>query len=197
MPDSVLSGGAMQGAGTGTTPRAVSMSSGLRPARPTNANGVQVTPLLPANFQALGRLTGRQSDVINLVVHQLPQPTEDSSLEHILRFRQDEDARRSLRRLRAWIAKAIHDAAPISDLQTELQLFIDRYAEYMRIHRLKSEVGTLETFFTTTADVVGNIAKLNLGAAVKALFEVRARRIALMEAELQAPGREAAFIVEA
>jgi len=46
-------------------------------------------------------------------------------------------------------------------------------------------------------EVTENVLKLRLKNAIDALYSVHDRRVALLEAELSAPGREVAFISQA
>lgn len=160
------------------------------------ANRMPVAPLLPRYFEAFAS-SGREGTVLNVVFDQLPQPSDSADVDDVLRFRSDEEARRSFRRLHGWMVDAARGTKTANELAAELQLLVDKYTEYMRLHKMKSETGALEAFFTTAADIVGNVAKLDLGSAVRTLFTMRQKKIALLEAEMSAPGREVAYIVAA
>ena len=67
----------------------------------------------------------------------------------------------------------------------------------MQLHRMKTNVGTLETIVTTTAEVFGDLASFKWGKAAEALFSLKRRNVALLEGELTAPGNEVAYIVKA
>jgi hypothetical protein len=62
---------------------------------------------------------------------------------------------------------------------------------------MKVTTGALETIVTAAGEALENIAKLKFGALTKSVFSVRHRKIQLLEAERQAPGRELAYIVKA
>ncbi|MEA2165258.1 MAG: hypothetical protein QOK37_3385 [Thermoanaerobaculia bacterium] len=153
------------------------------------------TPLLPPNFALF--TAGRDEGVAQIVVERLPMPDDSVSVEEILRFREDDDARRSFRRLHAWMAEAARGGRSRHELAEELELLIDKYTEYMRIHKMKAQTGYLETFFTAAADVLTGLAHLDLASATRSLFALRMRKIGLLEAEMAAPGREVAYVVSA
>lgn len=67
----------------------------------------------------------------------------------------------------------------------------------MWLHRMKTNVGTLETVVTTTAEFLGDLVSFKWGKAAEALFSLKRRHVVLLEGELTAPGSEVAYIVKA
>ena len=67
----------------------------------------------------------------------------------------------------------------------------------MKLHRMKTNVGALETIVTTSAEVLGDLVSFKWGKAAQALFSLKRRQLALLEGELTAPGNEVAYIVKA
>jgi hypothetical protein len=127
----------------------------------------------------------------------LPEPSADTPWEEILNFGQDPAARAALANLRKWMATIAKDSPSPGGGEDELTALLDDYEPHLRLHRIKSERGTLEAFLTTTAEVASAIVTMKWGAAVKALFDVSRAEIALLEAEQSAPGREVAYIAHA
>jgi hypothetical protein len=62
---------------------------------------------------------------------------------------------------------------------------------------MKINTGVLETVVTTGAEVMGALASFKWGKAAEALFSLKRRKVALLEAELTAPGNAVAYIVKA
>jgi hypothetical protein len=135
--------------------------------------------------------------VIDMVLHQLPQPDENTPWEAILDWRADADAQVKFRRLKLWMSNVVRGEKSPKDLEDELRYLIDEYRNYMALHNIKANTGVIRTLFVTAADIAGKVASLKWGEAAKALFVFHERRIALLEAEQKAPGREVAYIVEA
>jgi hypothetical protein len=67
----------------------------------------------------------------------------------------------------------------------------------MRLHKMKTNVGVLETVVVSTAEILEDLIKFNWGKLAKTLFSFKQREIALLEGELKAPGNEVAYIVKA
>lgn len=84
-----------------------------------------------------------------------------------------------------------------AEIRQEIEWLVHEYRAHMHLHRMKITLGALETIVTATGDALENIANLKFGALAKAAFSLKHRRIQLLEAERQAPGRELAYIVRA
>jgi hypothetical protein len=84
-----------------------------------------------------------------------------------------------------------------AEVEEKLAYLIDQYQQHMRLHRMKTNTGTLETIVTLGAEVLGNLVSFKWGKAAQALFSLKKREIALLEGELTAPGNEIAYIVKA
>jgi hypothetical protein len=135
--------------------------------------------------------------VLNIVIGRLPIPAPDTPFEAVLEFRSDPEAMRALRRLRHWMAGIARSGLSSQDIEGELNDLLDRYTEYMNLHKLKYYNGTFESLMSVSLDVLENLTRLKFKTAFDSLFSLRARTLALTEAELKAPGREAAYISRA
>jgi len=135
--------------------------------------------------------------LLSIVLEALPHPSNDTPWERIIEFRSDDGVRRSLRRLRHWLNKTARDPSSLRYADDELNDLLDRYEEYMRLQKLKIQRSKFETIVTASADVLENLATLRVGVAARAAFSLARQDIALLEAELAAPGREVAFIAKA
>jgi len=133
--------------------------------------------------------------VLEIVINRLPTPTADTPLEAVIEFRSDPDAMRALRRLRQWMSRIARQGSSAKDIEAELDDLIDRYTEYMNVHKMKCHLGTLHSLVSVSLDVLENLTRLRFKAAFDAFFSLRSQRLALTEAEINAPGREAAYIV--
>jgi hypothetical protein len=134
---------------------------------------------------------------IEVVLKQLPQPDELTPWEAILDWRQDEDAQVKFARLKRWMNSVLVDEKKPADLEDELRYLIDEYAAHMRLHRMKANTGPIRMVIVEGAQFAENLLKVKWGKAAEQLFSFRERRVALLEAEQKAPGREIAYIVDA
>jgi hypothetical protein len=124
----------------------------------------------------------------------VPLPDDGTSWEDILDYRNDPDARTRFLRLKHWMNEAVAQNRSPAVLHDELQTLLAEYEDYMKLHRMKIRSGAMETFITTTAEVLEGLLKLKWSDSARALFSFRRRRIQLLEAEREAPGRQLAHL---
>lgn len=159
--------------------------------------GIDATPLGSIPAQSPDADDHKMAAVIRVTLAALPVPNDDTPWEQIIDFRQNDEARLSLRRLRHWMRSAATENMSEATLADELQLMLDNYAEHMRLHRMKYHHGVLETIVTAGAEIAESILKLKFATLAHQCFSVKADRIKLLEAEMSAPGREVAYIATA
>jgi len=135
-----------------------------------------------------------KTDVLNIVIENIPTPDESVTWEQILDFRNDPDSQGKILALRNWINKTARSGASYNEIQDELEFLLYNYERHMELHKMKHNVDTFEAIVVTTAEVLEGIAKLNLADSVRKLFSIKHRRVELLEAELNNPGAEIAYI---
>jgi hypothetical protein len=153
-------------------------------------------PVLPTEPR-LALPNNTATNVALVVVTQLPTPSEQVSWEQIIDFRADPDARAGLLGLRRWMRTLDDEKLTINKVHEELEYLLHQYEYYMRLHKMKFEYGLLRTAISFSFEVMENVVKLRLKNATKTLYSVQDRRVALLEAEMSAPGREIAYISRA
>jgi len=138
-----------------------------------------------------------QHNAARIVLKSLPIPTGENSWDKLVDFRRDSDTKTKLSRLRQWMFKISRQDLKPNEIEQELEWAVRDYTEHMKVHELKVTTGTVETVVTATAEVLENVMKFNFSKAAKAMFALKKRKVQLMEAELNAPGRELAYVVKA
>jgi hypothetical protein len=139
----------------------------------------------------------KKTVVIQLALKSLPIPDESTSWEQIIEYRSDPDSRSKFLALRHWMSEVARAELAPAEVEEKLEYLIDQYQKHMRLHRMKTNVGTLETIVTTGAEFLGDLVSFKWGKAAEALFSLKRRQVALLEGELTAPGNEVAYIVKA
>lgn len=136
-------------------------------------------------------------DVIRILINSLPVPDEHTPWEQIIEYRSDPDSQSKFLALRHWMSEVARAELTPAEVEEKLEYLIDQYQQHMRLHRMKTNVGTLETIVTTGAEFLGDLVSFKWGKAAEALFSLKRRQVALLEGELTAPGNEVAYIVKA
>lgn len=138
--------------------------------------------------------TTHLSEALQVAVNQLPLPQEDTPWEAIWDWRNDRDARRMYLRFRTWINRIASTHASVREMSDEAASQLADYQAYMAIHHRHMRQSRVEVFVTTTAEIIESLATFRLSSAVSRLFDLRRSEIRLLKGELDAPGREVAYI---
>ena len=162
----------------------------------TIVNGIDAVSLLPA--YDLPQATGLTKDTVaQVVLRRLPLPDDETPWEQVLDFRNDPDNRGALLALRRWMRKLSAENLNPLEIQQELDWLTSEFTKHMKLHSMKANLETIETLIKLPADLLANLVKLDFSKLSEPLFVVHKRKLALMEAEITAPGREINFILKA
>jgi hypothetical protein len=157
---------------------------------------VNAVPILIDRSLEIDRPSTR-SDVVHLVLNQLPMPGPTHSLEDILAFRDEARKDGLIEGLRVWINEMASGKLTPIEVSDKLEHLTSQYERTLKLEKMRRDTSVVETFVTTTAEVAEALAKFQWSKIAKMLFEVRHKQLELMKAELSAPGREVAYIVKA
>lgn len=158
---------------------------------------VEACPVLSDIVPQLPIQRSEKGETISLTFKALPIPDDSVSWEQIIEYRSDPDSQSKFLALRHWMSEVARAELTPAEVEEKLEYLIDQYQKHMRLHRMKTNVGTLETIVTTGAEFLGDMVSFKWGKAAEALFSLRRRQVALLEGELTAPGSEVAYIVKA
>jgi hypothetical protein len=160
-------------------------------------DGLDAYPLLSANIPIAADALPTKADVVRIALNSLPSPDESTPWEQIMEYRSDPDSQSKFLALRHWMSEVARAQLSPSELEEKLEYLIEQYRQHMKLHRMKTNIGTLETVVTTSAEVLGDLVSFKWGKAAEALFSLKRRREELLEGELTSPGNEVAYIVKA
>jgi hypothetical protein len=136
-------------------------------------------------------------DVMQLTLHSLPVPDESVAWEEIFNFRNDPDSKSKFLALRNWMNEIAKGQLLLTEIEEKLEYLLDQYENHMKFHKMKYHKGVLETLITTTAEVAENLVRLKFSKLAQLPFTIKNKKLALMEEEIKAPGREVAYIFKA
>jgi hypothetical protein len=124
-------------------------------------------------------------------------PDDKAPWEQIFDYRSDPDSQRKFLALRRWMSKIARGELSPAEVEEEVEGLIDDYQSHLKLHKLKTTTGTLQTIVETTTELLENTIKFNWGKAAKLLFSLRQRKYDLNIAELGFAGKEVAYIIRA
>lgn len=154
--------------------------------------------VLSTNIPSMGSgAVARRDEVLQIALNALPVPDESTPWEQIIEYRSDKDSRHQFLDLRDWMSEMARSELTPAEAEQKLEYLISQYERHLKLHRMKTNTGTLETVVTTSAEILGDLASFKWGKVAETVFSLKRRKVALLEAELTAPGNEIAYIVKA
>lgn len=134
------------------------------------------------------------ANVLQVVLNQMPIPDDSVSWEQLIEFREDQDAKHARIGLRNWMNKVAREDYSVSEMVDELEYLLHRYESYIKHHKMKYKKLQQQVLIKMPFSLAEDLIKLRLEKLVDRLFEVRNGRMALADSEINAPGREVAYI---
>jgi hypothetical protein len=138
-----------------------------------------------------------KNDVVRIVLDAMPIPDESTSWEKILEYRSDPDSSSKFLDLRVWMSEMARAKLTQVELEEKLQQLLDDYERHLRLHKIKTHRGTLQTVVIATAEFFEDLANKKFSKIAQGIFTVTQQRVELLEGELMAPGSEVAYIMKA
>jgi hypothetical protein len=168
----------------------------------SNFEKVEAVPLLASERAMFANVSsakdaGKREEVIDVVLNSFPEPDDSTSWEQILDFRSDPESRAKFLGLRSWIIDMSHGAFSQHETRDKLEWALHQYSDHLNLHRIKANTGILRTLIVGGAEAIESVLKFKLKNAAELMFSARSRRLSLLEAESNAPGRELAYIYSA
>jgi hypothetical protein len=156
-------------------------------------NGIEAYAVLSDLIPQLSLQQPKKNETVSLTFNALPMPDDSVPWEQIFEYRSDPDSQSKFLALRHWMSEVARAELPSAELEEKLEYLIDQYRQRMKLHRMKTNTGKLETIITAGM----NLVSLKWDKMTEALFSLRKKELALLEGELTAPGHEVAYIVKA
>jgi len=135
----------------------------------------------------------RKTVINELVINKLPVPSLLTPWEKIVDYRADPESNKRLIALRRWISNTSSGNHPVSEIEEEFEGLIDDFQTHMNHHKIKTNTAILKVFLKMPLDFI----TLQWSNLVDPFFVFKEREISLTEAELNAPGKEIAYIIKA
>lgn len=140
--------------------------------------------------------TAQKREVIRVVVNKLPLPDNMTPWEKIIDYRNNPDNQNNLLGLRQWIRKISSEELSKAEIEDEIEWRINEFQRHMKYHKIKANTETVEVLVKAPLEIIENLVKLKLSKIPEPFFAVKKRQLMLMEAEMNAPGKELAYIIK-
>lgn len=153
-------------------------------------------PLVP-NFSISNDIRTTKTDVINLLIEEIPIPDSNTPWEAIIDFKNDSDSKGRFASLKNWVNKTVKSDYSIGEIKDEIDDLMYQYRKSLDIHKIKHHQGVLQTIIVGSAELIENALRLKFSNIAKGLFQINQGKADLMNLELTAPGNELAYIYQA
>lgn len=158
--------------------------------------GITAVTTLPYTEYTHDLPGSQKSEAAQIVITKLPLPNNETPWEQIIDYRNDTKNQKNLLNLRRWIRKISAENLSPVEIEEELEWLINEFQGHMELHKIKANTETLEILIRAPFELIENLIKLNLSKIPEPLFSLRKVQLNLMEAELNAPGKEIAYIIK-
>ncbi len=152
------------------------------------------TPILQIPIDAFLSSQEPSINVLDIVINRFPILDKDIPLEKLVEFKQDEDSRRKLLRLKDWMTDISKTNLTEKEIAQKLDSLLEEYVYHMSIHKLRHKVAKAHWLIIPSMEFVESFPFIKFSKAAKAVFELELNRISLFDAENKAVGREIAYI---
>ena len=156
--------------------------------------GVDALPLIHTMQTNFHKINTEKINVAQVVFKKFPLPGPGVDWTQIVEFRNDQSIQASLAELKAWMEEISSTRKDKVAIEGELELMMNRYREYMRVHEMEYNLGEVKTIVKISAQILGDLVKMNLGDVADTVFSIFDREVNMMKAEINAPGRQVAFL---
>ena len=157
---------------------------------------IMAIPLLSYESYLTKIPKSNNTTVAQVVIRDLPLPDGNSPWEKIIEYRENQENQNNLLTLRRWIRKLSAENLSVTECKQELDWLKNEFQAHLKIHRIKANAETLETVIKVPLEILENLLTLKFSKLPDPLFAIKKRQISLMEAELNAPGREIAYLIK-
>lgn len=140
-----------------------------------------------------------KADTVKTIAGSIALPDQSVEWSQIFDYREDEDVKRTFLGIKKWMRKMVEEELHTNELLEEIDYLTAEYRHYMNVHRMKIGHGKFSSILTIPTQIIeslisGNILK-GLRDITGGIFGIANANVALAEAELKAPGREIAYII--
>lgn len=139
-------------------------------------------------------ISSKKLKVVQLVVNKIPVLDKNIPWSDVFQFKNDTDTKQKFLALRTWIADLATTDLSVNELEDKIEYAFDQYEKHLQINKMKYEKSLIETIVVKGSELVENLVKLKIGKIAKEFFDYKQLEINVLESELNAAGKEIAYI---
>jgi len=141
-----------------------------------------------------GLVGSRNEEVLRVILKKIPTIDESVTWERLIDFKKDSDSMTKFLALRNWMIDISRSQYSGKEIEEKFEYLLNEYEQHLKLHQLKYNSGILETIIVTGAELLETLATFKWSETVKLAFNILKDNVEMMEAEMNTPGREVAYI---
>jgi hypothetical protein len=131
---------------------------------------------------------------LKVVVEEFPVVADVMPFQDILQLRKDEEFWKLRAGIRNWCRK--YKDLSESEVRDELIEQLEEYKNFMKLQKIKYNLGAIESIVSASAALIEDIVKLRFEKLFSRIFTFAKNRVDLAEVEMKAPHRELQYLVK-
>jgi hypothetical protein len=133
--------------------------------------------------------------VLDVALEQFPVCSASCPLDNILDFKQEmQDKKWDFRRFLHSLATKKQTEAEIRD---DIEWTLNEYRKAMELHHINASQSFIDVFLISPLEILEDLVKFRWSKLAKGVFSVGKRNVELTEAEMNAHGKECAYLFDA
>ncbi len=154
---------------------------------------VEAYPIVK-NMSLPFEISSKKLKVVQLLLNRIPVLDKDIPWNDIFQFKNDPETKQKFLALRNWIADLAQTDLSVNELEDKIEYAFQQYEKHLQINKMKFKKSVLETVVVQGSELLENLIKLKIGKIAKEIFEYKQLEINVLESELNAAGKEIAYI---
>lgn len=137
----------------------------------------------------------KESEVIRLVISNVPTPNEQFSFDEILDFRSDKSNSLRYKGLLRWIRNIAKSDLTVNEIEEEIEFLTLEFENRMKLEKTEYNLSKIEVILTLPFEIAEKLVKLQWSKIPESIFKLKRIKTKLLIGETKAPGREMAYII--
>lgn len=130
------------------------------------------------------------------VINKFPEINEDVSWKDIIQFKNDNETKEKLLRLRFWLSEISKKEYNPKEVAEIIEYNLIQYENHLKFCKLKYSYSKIEIAFVSVAEIIENLMKFKFSKIAKTIFDLNKQNFERYASESNAPGKELAYIYQ-
>lgn len=136
----------------------------------------------------------KKENVLQILFKKMPVIDDNVEIEKLLEIKHDTDFKIRYYALRDFITQISKSSLSLKEIEDKIDYLLLQYTDSLKMHKLKYTYSMTEIICISTTKFLEDILKFKFSDAIKLLFEIKKKELAVIDAEKLLPGRELSYL---